>query len=75
MNNDLTMTTDLIESIKSKLNSNTDTQVFISPSFPFLHEAIKKCKGTLINVTARNINENESNFFGEYLSANTPPNM
>ena len=70
MNNDLTMTTDLIESVKSKLNFNTDTQVFISPSFPFLHEAIKKCKGTLINVTAQNINENESGAYtGEVSSS------
>lgn len=70
MNNDLTMTTDLIESVKSKLNFNTDTQVFISPSFPFLHEAIKKCKGTTINVTAQNINENESGAYtGEVSSS------
>ena len=70
MNNDLTMTIDLIESVKSKLNFKTDTQVFISPSYPFLHEAIKKCKGTLINVTAQNINENESGAYtGEVSSS------
>ncbi len=70
MNNDLTMTIDLIESVKSKLNFKTETQVFISPSYPFLYEAIKKCKGTLINVTAQNINENESGAYtGEVSSS------
>jgi triosephosphate isomerase len=70
MNNDLFMTKDLIHSIKSKLNNNFNTEVFISPSFPFLLEAKKNCNNTKINVTAQNINENESGAYtGEVSSS------
>ena len=60
MNNDLIMSNDLIKSIKLKLNKKIDTDVFISPSFPFLNEAIKHCKGSKIKVLAQNVNENKS---------------
>jgi triosephosphate isomerase len=60
MNNDLIMSNDLIKSIKLKLNKKIDTDVFISPSFPFLNESIKQCEGTKIKVLAQNVNENKS---------------
>ena len=58
MNNDLIMSNNLINDLKLKLSKEIDTEVFISPSFPFLHEAINQCKGTKINVLAQNVNEN-----------------
>ena len=60
MNNDLIMSNDLIKAIKLKLNKENDTDVYISPSFPFLNESIKQCKGTKIKVLAQNVNENKS---------------
>ena len=36
MNNDLIMSNDLIKAIKLKLNKENNTDVYISPSFPFL---------------------------------------
>ena len=60
MNNDLIMSNDLIKAIKLKLNKENNTDVYISPSFPFLNESIKQCKGTKIKVLAQNVNENKS---------------
>ena len=60
MNNDLIMSNDLIRAIKLKLNKENNTDIFISPSFPFLNESIKHCEGTKIKVLAQNVNENKS---------------
>ena len=58
MNNDLIMSNDLIKSIKLKLNKKIDTDVFISPSFPFLNEAIKHSfnQTSVVNVATATAN-------------------
>ena len=55
MNNNLSESISLIDSIIEKNNSNNNCEVYVSPSFPFLNDVKVKCNSTEIKVLAQNV--------------------
>ena len=55
MNNNLSESISLIDSIIEMNNSNNNCEVYVSPSFPFLNDAKVKCNSTEIKVLAQNV--------------------
>ena len=55
MNNNLSESISLIDSIIEMNNSNNNCEVYVSPSFPFLKDAKVKCNSTEIKVLAQNV--------------------
>jgi triosephosphate isomerase len=55
MNNNLSETTSLVDSIIKNNSDNKNCEVYLSPSFPFLRDSNIKCKKSNIKILAQNI--------------------
>jgi len=66
MNNDENESHKLIHSIIEKNVNNNNSEIYISPSFPFLKDAIKLCENTNIKILAQNVShQSEGAFTGD----------
>ena len=66
MNNNLSETTSLIDSIIKNNTDNNDSEIYLSPSFPFLRDSNIKCKSSKIKILAQNVSHmSKGAFTGE----------
>ena len=59
MNNNMSQTNSLIDSVIKKINFDTNCEVYLSPSFPFLKDAKIKCNSSNVKVLAQNVSHHE----------------
>ena len=62
MNNDLDQTIKLINELKS-LITDSEIEIIIAPSFPFLKIAVDLTKDSKIEIVSQNVNDNSNGAF------------